>query len=47
MRPTTYFRVSVAGKTRYETLFQHQAEEFARGIYRATKVIAEIDEVTR
>lgn len=47
MKHPFYFRVSVGSKVRFETLFQHQAEEFARGIYRATKVIAEIHEIPR
>lgn len=42
-----YFRVSVAGKTRFESVFQGKAEEHARTIYQTSKVIAEIHEVTR
>ena len=45
--PKVYFRVSTKGGVRFETLFLEQAEEFARGIYRATKQIADIDEVQR
>lgn len=47
MKFPVYFRVSVAGKTRFESVFQDQAEEFAKGVYRETKVIADIHEVTR
>jgi hypothetical protein len=44
---SVYFRVSVRGEVRFETLFIEQAEEFSRGIYRASKQIADIDEVQR
>lgn len=45
--PKVYFRVSTNGNVRFETLFIEQAEEFCRGIYRATKQIADLDEVQR
>lgn len=46
MKFSVYYRVSTRGAVRFETLFLEQAEEFSRGIYRASKVIADIDEVT-
>lgn len=44
-RPKVYFRVTTGDRVRFETLFLPQAEEFARGVYRETKQIADIDEV--
>jgi hypothetical protein len=42
-----YYRVSLNGVTRFETLFVEQAEEFARNLYRSEKRVSDIDEVSR
>jgi hypothetical protein len=42
-----YYRVSLDGVTRFETLFLEQAEEFARHLYKSEKRVSDIDEVSR
>jgi hypothetical protein len=42
-----YYRVSVEGKVRLETVSLDDAQRYARDIYRAEGVIASIDEIDR
>jgi hypothetical protein len=42
-----YYRVSVQGRVRLESVFLNEAQEYASSIYRKEKSIADIDEVDR
>lgn len=44
-RPACYYRVSVLGVVRHESLSQREAESRAREIYTSENVIPEIEEV--
>jgi hypothetical protein len=46
-QPTCYYRVSTKGRVRFESVFQSEAEDFARGIYKKESNLPDIDEVDR
>lgn len=41
-----YYRVSVCGQKRFESVFLEQAKEFATQLYQKERVIADIDELS-
>jgi hypothetical protein len=43
----SYFRVAVNDRVRFESIFQDEAEKFARSVYQAEKVIPVIEEIPR
>jgi hypothetical protein len=45
MKFDVYYRVTTRGVVRFESVFLQDAEAFARGIYKAEKVVSDIDEL--
>ena len=47
MKFLVYYRVSLSGLIRFESVYLTDAEKFARHVYEESRAICEIDEVTR